>query len=153
MILRGSASMCSFRYNGQRSDFSPPLGSATGRQAMPDQTVGIGPQDRAERERFESEVHRIVEAGDVGGVSLRLLGSLAFHSHCPKFGYLQEKMNRATHDIDLAGYSREAAGIRGVMQGLGYAEHKEVFVVSEGGRAIFENPKLSIHVDVFSAQL
>ena len=120
---------------------------------MPDQTVGIGPQDRAERERFESEVHRIVEAGDVGGVSLRLLGSLAFHSHCPKFGYLQEKMNRAYTDIDLAGYSREAAGVRGAMQGLGYAEHKEVFVVSEGGRAIFENSKIRMHVDVFYEKL
>ncbi len=120
---------------------------------MPDQTIGIGPQDRAERERFENEVLRIVEAGNAGGVSLRLLGSLAFHAHCPKFGYLQEKMNRAYTDIDLAGYGREAAAVRGVMQGLGYSEHKEVFVVSEGGRAIFENSRLHMHVDVFYEKL
>jgi hypothetical protein len=62
-------------------------------------------------------------------------------------------MNRAYTDIDLAGYSREAAGVRGVMQGLGYGEQKEVFVVSEGGRAIFENPNLRMHVDVFYEKL
>jgi hypothetical protein len=120
---------------------------------MPDQTIGMGPQDRAERERFESEVHRIVEAGNAGGVTLRLLGSLAFHTHCPKFGHLQEKMGRAYTDIDLAGYSREAPGVRGLMQGLGYSEQKEVFVVSEGGRAIFDNPKIRMHVDVFYEKL
>jgi len=120
---------------------------------MPDQTIGMGPQDRAERERFESEVHRIVEAGNAGGVTLRLLGSLAFHTHCPKFGHLQEKMGRAYTDIDLAGYSREAPGVRGLMQGLGYFEQKEVFVVSEGGRAIFDNPKIRMHVDVFYEKL
>jgi hypothetical protein len=120
---------------------------------MPDPTIGMGPQDRAERERFEKEVHRIVEAGNASGVTLRLLGSLAFHTHCPKFGHLQEKMNRAYTDIDLAGYSKQAAGVRGVMQGLGYTEQKEVFVVSEGGRAIFENPKVRMHVDVFYEKL
>jgi hypothetical protein len=120
---------------------------------MPDQTIGIGPQDRAERERFENEVRRIVEAGNAGGVTLRLLGSLAFHTHCPKYGYLQEKMNRAYTDIDLAGYSREAAGVRNVMQGLGYIEQKEVFVVSEGGRAIFDDPRARMHVDVFYEKL
>jgi len=120
---------------------------------MPDQTIGMGPQDRTERERFEREVLRIVNAGNAAGVTLRLLGSLAFHTHCPKYGHLQEKMNRAYTDIDLAGYARESAGVRGVMQGLAYVEQKEVFVVTEGGRAIFENPAIRMHVDVFYEKL
>ena len=120
---------------------------------MPESTVGMGQQDRAERERFEDEVRRIVQAGTGAGVTLRLLGSLAFQFHCPKFGFLQEKMGRAYTDIDFAGYGREAKNVRALMAGLGYTEDKEVWVVSEGGRAIFNNDKLRLHVDVFYEKL
>jgi hypothetical protein len=113
----------------------------------------MGPQDRATRERFENEVRRIVEAGNGAGVTLRLLGSLAFQFHCPQFGSLQEKMGRAYTDIDLAGYSREGKAIRALMAGLGYVEDKEVWVVSEGSRAIYENPGNGLHVDIFYEKL
>jgi hypothetical protein len=120
---------------------------------MPESTVGMGQQDRAERERFENEVRRIVQAGTGAGVTLRLLGSLAFQFHCPEFGFLQEKMGRAYTDIDFAGYGRESKNVRALMAGLGYTEDKEVWVVSEGGRAIFNNDKLRLHVDVFYEKL
>jgi hypothetical protein len=113
----------------------------------------MGQQDRAERERFENEVRRIIEAGGAAGVTLRVLGSLAFQFHCSEFGFLQEKMGRAYTDIDLAGYSREAKNIRALMAGLGYSEDREVWVVSEGGRAIFNNANLKLHVDVFYEKL
>jgi hypothetical protein len=113
----------------------------------------MGPQDRAERDRFEKEVRHIVEAGTAAGVTLRILGSLAFHTHCPKYGYLQEKMGRAYTDLDFAGYGRESKQVRGLMEDLGYEEEREVFVVTEGGRAIFENRKLHMHVDVFYEKL
>jgi hypothetical protein len=113
----------------------------------------MGTQDRAERERFENEVKRIVDAGSAAGVTLRLLGSLAFQTHCPKLGYLQEKMGRAYTDIDFAGYGRESKDVRTLMAGLGYVEEREVFVVTEGGRAIFENHNLDMHVDVFYEKL
>jgi hypothetical protein len=120
---------------------------------MSESTVGMGKQDRAERERFENEVRRIVEAGSTAGVTLRLLGSLAFQFHCPSLGYMQEMMGRAYTDIDLAGYSREAKNIRALMAGLGYTEDREVWVVSEGGRAIFNHASLNLHVDVFYEKL
>ena len=120
---------------------------------MPESTVGMGQQGRAERERFENEVRRIVDAGNAAGVTLRLLGSLAFQFHCPAHGSLQEVMGRAYTDIDLAGYGREAKNIRALMAGLGYSEDREVWVVSEGGRAIFNHPGLNLHVDVFYEKL
>ena len=120
---------------------------------MSESTVGMGQQGRAERERFENEVRRIVDAGNAAGVTLRLLGSLAFQFHCPTFGYLQEKMGRAYTDIDFAGYGREAKNIRALMAGLGYIEDREVWVVSEGGRAIFSHASLNLHVDVFYEKL
>ncbi len=84
---------------------------------------------------------------------LRLLGSLAFQTHCPRFGYLQAKMGRAYTDIDLAGYARQAKPIGELLAGLGYVEDKEIFVVTEGGRAIFANPSNQLHVDVFYDKL
>ena len=116
-------------------------------------SIGMGAQDSVERAKFENEVKRLVEAGNRAGLMLRLLGSLAFQSHCPQFGYLQAKMGRAYTDIDFASYARQAKPISQLLAGLGYIEDKEIFVVSEGGRAVFENPTHQLHVDVFFEKL
>jgi len=39
------------------------------------------------------------------------------------------------------------------MSRLGYEENREVFIVSEGERAIFERPEIGIHIDVFYEKL
>ena len=115
--------------------------------------IGMRPQDAAERAKFENEVRRLVEAGRAAEVSLRLLGSLAFHMHCPQYGGLQAKMGRAYTDIDFAGYGRQARPVRELLIRLGYVEEAEVFITTEGGRAIFENPASGLHVDVFYDKL
>jgi len=120
---------------------------------MPDTTPGMGPQDAAERQRFEHEVHRIVGAAAEAKVVLRLLGSLAFQLHCPEFGALQAKMGRAYTDIDFASYSRQAKRVSELLARLGYQENREIFVVTEGSRSIFENPSNRLHVDVFYEKL
>jgi len=120
---------------------------------MPDTTPGMGPQDAAERQRFEHEVHRIVGAAAEAKVVLRLLGSLAFQLHCPEFGGLQAKMGRAYTDIDFASYSRQSKRVSELLARLGYQENREIFVVTEGSRAIFENPSNRLHVDVFYEKL
>jgi hypothetical protein len=115
--------------------------------------IGMGAQDSAERARFESEVKRIIETGNQAGVLLRVLGSLAFHMHCPEVGHLQAEMGRAYTDIDLAAYSQQAKEIRALLSGMGYVENREVFMVSEGSRAIFENNANHLHIDVFYEKL
>jgi hypothetical protein len=120
---------------------------------MPDITPGMGPQDAAERQRFEQEVARIVGAATEGKVVLRLLGSLAFQLHCPQFGSLQAKMGRAYTDIDFASYGKQAKKVSELLSRLGYQENREIFVVTEGSRAIFENPSNRLHVDVFYEKL
>jgi hypothetical protein len=120
---------------------------------MPDTQVGMGAQAAAERSKFEAEVRRIVEAASAAGLTVRLLGSLAFQIHCPRYGYLQAEMGRAYTDIDFAGYSGQAKGVRELLAGLGYQEDREVFVVTEGGRAIFEDRARRLHVDVFYERL
>ena len=115
--------------------------------------IGMGEQGEAERQMFENELQRVLNASTKAGVILRVIGSLAFQMHCPKYGYLQAAMGRAYTDIDFAGYRNQAKEIRVLMAGLGYEEEREVFIVSEGNRAIFNRPKNGLHIDVFYDKL
>ncbi len=115
--------------------------------------VGMGEQGRAERDKFENELKRILKASDEAGVILRVIGSLAFQIHCPKYGYLQQAMGRAYTDIDFAAYGKQTNAIRDLMTALGYTDNKEVFIVSGGDRAIFDRPEIGLHIDVFYNKL
>ena len=116
-------------------------------------SIGMGEQDHAEREKFENELKRILKASSDSGIIMRVIGSLAFQMHCPKFGYLQAAMGRAYTDIDFAAYHKQTKEIQILMSGLGYKENREVFIVSEGDRAIFEKAEIGIHLDVFYEKL
>ena len=120
---------------------------------MTTSSIGMGEQDQTERDKFENELKRIVNASGKAGLMLRVIGSLAFQMHCPKHGYLQAAMGRAYTDIDFAGYKKQAKEVKVLMAGLGYVEDREVFIVSEGDRSIFNNTDTGLHVDVFYDKL
>jgi len=120
---------------------------------MTNNSIGMGEQDRSERDKFEGELKRIIKASDESGIILRVIGSLAFQMHCSKFGYLQEAMGRAYTDIDFAAYRKQTKEIKDLMASLGYTENREVFIVSEGERSIFDRPEIDLHVDVFYEKL
>ena len=120
---------------------------------MTQSSIGMGSQDRTEREKFENELKRILEAGEKAGILMRVIGSLAFQMHCPQYGYLQAALGRAYTDIDFAAYGRQSKQIQELMAGLGYMENREVFIFSEGERAIFDKPQTGLHVDVFYEKL
>jgi hypothetical protein len=113
----------------------------------------MGGQDRSERDKFENELKRIIAASDEAGILLRVIGSLAFQMHCPQFGYLQAAMGRAYTDIDFGAYSKQVKQIQAMMAGLGYVENREVFISSEGERAIYDKPDTGLHVDIFYEKL
>lgn len=120
---------------------------------MTDVPIGMGDQDRAERDRFENELKRILRASDEAGLMLRVIGSLAFQMHCPKFGSIQQELGRVYTDIDFAAYRKQAKALQAMMAGLGYKENREVFIVSEGDRAIFDKGGSDLHVDIFYDKL
>lgn len=115
--------------------------------------IGMGEQDQAEREKFEDELRRIIKASEEQGVTLRVIGSLAFQMHCPEYGYLQSAMGRAYTDIDFAGYRNQTREVQDLMKSLGYEEVREVFIMSEGDRSIFNHLDSDLHVDVFYDKL
>jgi hypothetical protein len=120
---------------------------------MTSHSIGMGEQDLAEREKFEKELKHILETSEEAGLLLRVIGSLAFQMHCPQFGYLQAAMGRAYTDIDFAAYGRQSKQIQELLNSLGYQENREVYITSEGERAIFDQPQSGLHVDVFYEKL
>jgi hypothetical protein len=120
---------------------------------MPEKSIGMGHQDKDERQVFENELQRILQASESAGLILRVIGSLAFQIHCSQYGYLQEAMGRAYTDIDFAAYRKQSQEIKDLMAGLGYVENQEVFIVSEGSRSIFASSQSGLHVDVFYEKL
>ncbi len=115
--------------------------------------IGMADQGRAERDKFENELKRILKASDEAGVLLRVIGSLAFQMHCPRYGYLQQAMGRAYTDIDFAAYSKQQKPIQTLMSQLGYVDNQEVFIVSGGERSIFDRSEIGLHIDIFWEKL
>ncbi len=116
--------------------------------------VGMGKVDPELAKKFQEEAIRVVKAGEEAGVHLRIIGALAFWHHCPKYGFIQEKLNRVYTDIDFAGYGKQNDAIRKFFVSIGYDEDLEINAFhSEGGRLIFNNPTSHIHVDVFMDKL
>ena len=120
---------------------------------MSNSSIGMGEQDRSERDKFENELTAILKASDEAGLLLRVIGSLAFQLHCPRCGYLQAAMGRAYTDIDFAAYGKQNKRISELMASLGYTENREVFIGTEGDRAIFDKPGSGLHVDIFYEKL
>lgn len=106
--------------------------------------------DRAE---FEAEADRLLRVTRVEGVTLRLLGALAFAKRCPGHVHLQEALGRAYTDIDFAAYGREADRVRVLLASDGYVADPQVFVDSEGTRIVAEHPQSGLHLDVFFDKL
>jgi len=120
---------------------------------MSNSSIGMTKQDQSEREKFENELKVILKASDDANILLRVIGSLAFQMHCPKYGYLQAAMGRAYTDIDFGAYSKQNKQISEMMTQRGYVENREVYIGSEGERAIFDKPGTGLHVDIFYEKL
>lgn len=115
--------------------------------------VGMADQSDERRHQFESEALHIVNAAAEKGLTLRLLGSLAFQFHCPMYGYLQKQLGRAYTDIDYAGYKSQSSKMAALLVPFGYKEDPEVNLLYAGERLIYNNPELNIHVDIFFDKL
>jgi len=117
-------------------------------------SIGMGSQAAGERERFERALAEVLTAARDRDIRLRLLGALAFHVRCPRYGYLQAALGRIYTDLDFAAYGADAKRIQQLFtDGLGYRADEMVFVESEGARMMFDHPGHGLHVDVFFDRL
>ncbi len=86
-------------------------------------------------------------------LSMRLIGALAFRTHCPTFGRLQDALGRVFTDIDFGAYSRDFAAIQRFLSESGYHEDKMVTRLFGEGRLLFHDPVNGRHIDVFLDRL
>ena len=103
-------------------------------------------------EDFYTERTRILDAlaqSENKHVIIRLIGALAFRTHCPKYGYIQDKLGRKFTDFDFASYPRFVKDIRRILTELGYEEDKQVTQLFGDRRMLFHDPAFGRHADVF----
>jgi hypothetical protein len=115
--------------------------------------IGMNNQSDEQRLLFEQEAVRIVNEASAEGLTLRLLGSLAFNIHCPRYHNLQKDLGRAYTDIDFAGYKKQASKFSKFLAKMGYREDLEVNTLFAGERMIYNNPSSGLHVDIFFDKL
>jgi hypothetical protein len=82
-------------------------------------------------------------------VLMRLIGALAFRTHCPQYGYIQDKLGRKFTDFDFVSYPRFVRDVRRILTELGYEEEKQVTQLFGDRRMLFHDPVFGRHVDVF----
>jgi hypothetical protein len=102
---------------------------------------------------FITYANSIVAEAQKQGAIIRLLGAVAFHIHCPKYGHFQQEAKRHFTDLDFAAYFSHNAAIRNSFLKLGYEEDREVAVVFARQRLIFNKPGTELHVDIFFDKL
>jgi hypothetical protein len=104
-------------------------------------------------QEFIVYANNIVSEAERQGAIVRLLGAVAFHIHCPKYGYFQEQAQRHFTDLDFAAYFSHNDAIRKSFSKLGFVEDREVAVVFARQRLIFNMPDTDLHVDIFFDKL
>lgn len=103
-------------------------------------------------EGFYEERTRILDAlaqDENKHVLMRLIGALAFRTHCPQYGSIQDKLGRKFTDFDFVSYPRFVRDVRRVLTELGYEEDKQVTQLFGDRRMLFHDPAFDRHVDVF----
>jgi hypothetical protein len=93
------------------------------------------------------ESHRILEAAEEHGLTLRLLGGLAIRAHSPSATH--RILKREYADIDLMGLRKQSREIKALFSELGYTP-REIFNALQGDkRLVFNDIENQRRVDVF----
>jgi hypothetical protein len=95
---------------------------------------------------------RIIEQAQAKGITLRLLGALAFQVHCPKHRDLLGALGRVLSDIDFAGLSRQWQAVCGFLEDAGFEPDIRRAALNPG-RLICRHPQDGYQVDVFFDKL
>jgi hypothetical protein len=108
---------------------------------------------KRQEEEFFKIADAMMEEAKKRGVTLRLLGAIAFRSHCPKYKFMQYSLGRILTDIDFASLSREAPKLQRLFHDMGCSENEMVMKLFGRERRIFYYANSQIHSDVFFDKL
>lgn len=100
-------------------------------------------------QEFINEAKKIIEHAKKHGVSLRLIGALAFHLRCPEFNYIHEQWGRVFTDTDFVARSEDGPTLIKVYRELGYQDDEMITTLYGEKRLIFDHPETGFHSDIF----
>jgi len=98
---------------------------------------------------FIEQANRILDEAGRRNLTLRLIGALAFHIHCPKFNYIQLETGRFFTDVDFMAYVEDQAKTEVMFKELGYLDDPRIKTVPGLRRSIFFTADHRLHSDVF----
>jgi hypothetical protein len=99
-----------------------------------------------------SEHERILKKAQSKGITIRLLGAMAFELHCSQYAVLRRELGRKLSDLDYAALSKQWGPLIDVMKDLGYEFDERRAMLHGLDRVIFFHPE-GIRVDVFFDRL
>jgi len=102
---------------------------------------------------FVDRATEMVASARDRGITLRILGSLAYRLHCPANIGFFEAMKRDLTDIDFAAKGEHRKEIREYLSNRGYIIDKDVMAITEGKRYAFTDSETGMNVDVFFDEL
>lgn len=100
-------------------------------------------------EGLEDKAKELVAQAAQQGITLRMLGALAFRAHCPEYKRVHQQANRILTDIDFMAYYKQKGAIEKFFKGLGWAEDVGLKSIPGIKRSIFDNSQIGYHTDVF----
>jgi hypothetical protein len=93
--------------------------------------------------------NKIIDEAHKRDLTLRLIGAIAFHRHCPEYNFIQKETDRFFTDIDFMAYIEQKRDIEKMFLDLGYVDDKRIQTVPGVKRSIFFASDNSLHSDVF----
>lgn len=98
---------------------------------------------------FIEQAEHILNEANQRKLTLRLVGALAFHLHCPAFNYIHRESQRYFTDVDFAAYIEQQSAIEKMFTEMGYLEDQRIKTVPGLKRSIFFTRNHAWHSDVF----
>jgi hypothetical protein len=98
---------------------------------------------------FIEQARLILDEADKRRLTLRVIGALAFHMHCPEFNYIQQETGRFFTDVDFMAYIEEKIAIEKMFTDMGYLDDPRIKTVPGLKRSIFFTRDKSMYSDVF----
>ncbi len=115
-----------------------------------DRLKELAPIDGFNKKLLE-EADRIIDMADNENVLLRILGSIAFRIHCPKYVHYLDRLDRKLTDLDFASYSAHRNKVEKLLADMGYVTQSYVSMAAATiGRSIYwRSDNKELKVDIF----
>ncbi|MFX0195662.1 MAG: hypothetical protein ACFFCW_06015 [Candidatus Hodarchaeota archaeon] len=103
---------------------------------------------------FRGEAWRVVDNAKDQGLTIRVLGALAFRIHCPQWTPLHSALGRVITDIDFIAYGENRKAVIELLKELGYIMNRDQLrLMRLYRRYMLDDPTNNRHIDVFFDRL